>query len=256
VAGWAAEVNVVLNEEVTDGTEEICRQHGARVFREPWRGYVAQADSAAAKATQPWILGLDADEAVTPNCRRRSGRWSPAQRRPPGATRFRCPACLSMRDAGSGMATGIPTARSACGGVVGALGRAKNQHYDIVVRGAVGRLRGDLQHFSYRDLKHHVAKVQLYSDIYARNAFAKGRRATLWDLAVRPRLAVSARLCDPAWLPRRLAGVCHRLDVGPAGLPEIRQAEGSAERGAGSAERLIFRLGYGTRRHPMAPCTA
>ena len=69
VAGWAAEVNVVLNEEVIDGTEEICRQHGARVFREPWKGYAGQKNSAAAKATQPWILSLDADEVVTPELR-------------------------------------------------------------------------------------------------------------------------------------------------------------------------------------------
>ena len=66
VASWAAEIVVVLNAEVADDTEAIATRHGARVYREPWKGHVAQKNSAAAKATQPWVLGLDADEAVTP----------------------------------------------------------------------------------------------------------------------------------------------------------------------------------------------
>ena len=48
VAEWAGEIIVVLNEDVRDGTEEIARQHGARVFREPWRGFGPQKNSAAA----------------------------------------------------------------------------------------------------------------------------------------------------------------------------------------------------------------
>ena len=39
---------------------------GARVIEEPWRGYAAQKNFAAACAAHDWILSLDADEAVTP----------------------------------------------------------------------------------------------------------------------------------------------------------------------------------------------
>src|SRR5580698_11352503 len=66
VAGWTSEIVVVLNEDVRDGTEEIAVKHGAKVFREPWKGFVGQKNSAADKATAPWLLNLDADEAVTP----------------------------------------------------------------------------------------------------------------------------------------------------------------------------------------------
>src|SRR5437667_5569524 len=65
VAGWTSETVVVLNEEVRDGTDEIARAQGAKVFREPWKGHVAQKNAAAQKAAQEWILGLDADEAVS-----------------------------------------------------------------------------------------------------------------------------------------------------------------------------------------------
>ncbi len=56
---------MVLNEEVADGTDVIAQDHGAHVFREAWKGHIAQKNSACAKATQPWVLGLDADEAVS-----------------------------------------------------------------------------------------------------------------------------------------------------------------------------------------------
>src|SRR5208337_1592719 len=59
VAGWAAEIHVVLNEEVRDGTDRVAAEFGAHVFREPWKGYAAQKNSAAQKAGQAWILSLD-----------------------------------------------------------------------------------------------------------------------------------------------------------------------------------------------------
>src|SRR5689334_23383718 len=65
VAEWTSEIVVVLNEEVHDGTDEIARQHGATVFRERWKGFVQQKNSALEKAVQPWVLGLDADEVVS-----------------------------------------------------------------------------------------------------------------------------------------------------------------------------------------------
>ena len=69
VAGWTSDIVVVLNADVKDGTDTIARQFGARVFPEPWKGYVGQKASAAAQATQDWVLGLDADEVVSPEMR-------------------------------------------------------------------------------------------------------------------------------------------------------------------------------------------
>src|ERR1035441_2207138 len=62
VAGFASEIIVVLNAEVADGTDRIAVEHGAKVFREPWKGFIAQKNSAADKATQDWLLNVDADE--------------------------------------------------------------------------------------------------------------------------------------------------------------------------------------------------
>jgi glycosyltransferase involved in cell wall biosynthesis len=66
VAGWTSEVIVLLNDDVSDGTDKIAGSFGAKVIREPWKGHIAQKNSAAQKAACDWILGLDADEAISP----------------------------------------------------------------------------------------------------------------------------------------------------------------------------------------------
>lgn len=57
---------IVVDSDSTDRTVEIARQHGAKVFIEPWKGYAAQKNSAIEKASGDWILSLDADEEVEP----------------------------------------------------------------------------------------------------------------------------------------------------------------------------------------------
>ncbi len=57
---------IVVDSGSTDRTVEIARQHGAKVFGEPWKGYAAQKNSAIEKVSGDWILSLDADEEVEP----------------------------------------------------------------------------------------------------------------------------------------------------------------------------------------------
>ena len=62
---WAAEVLVVENDS-TDDTIARARAAGATVFSHPFRSIGAQRNAAIARATQPWVLVLDADERATP----------------------------------------------------------------------------------------------------------------------------------------------------------------------------------------------
>jgi len=57
---------IVVDSGSTDGTVEIAKSSGAKVFIEEWKGYAAQKNSAIEKAEGDWILSLDADEEVEP----------------------------------------------------------------------------------------------------------------------------------------------------------------------------------------------
>ncbi len=62
---WADEI-VLIDSGSTDGTMALAEQYGARIFREPWKGYGAQCNSALEKCTGDWVFSLDADEVVLP----------------------------------------------------------------------------------------------------------------------------------------------------------------------------------------------
>ncbi len=66
--GWANKVFVV-DSGSTDRTVEIGREFGAVVIVHPWEGYAAQKNWALdyLPFESPWILILDADEAVSPS---------------------------------------------------------------------------------------------------------------------------------------------------------------------------------------------
>jgi glycosyltransferase involved in cell wall biosynthesis len=57
---------VIVDSGSTDRTLDIARQHGAKIYSEPWKGFAAQKNSVLEKASGDWILSLDADEPLEP----------------------------------------------------------------------------------------------------------------------------------------------------------------------------------------------
>ena len=85
--------------------------------------------------------------------RRRSGRCSPRARRTPATA---CRASPGTSAAGCAPPTGIPT--TSCGSTTAAPARwtGRYVHESVRVDGTVGRLRGELQHYAYRDIADHL----------------------------------------------------------------------------------------------------
>lgn len=58
---------VVLDSRSTDGTPEIAKSRGAKVFQtDDWPGFGPQKNRALNRASQDWVLSLDADEWLEP----------------------------------------------------------------------------------------------------------------------------------------------------------------------------------------------
>lgn len=64
-AAWAEEI-VVLDDMSTDRTVEIARKYTDKIFQRQMDIEGRHRNYAYEKATQPWVLSLDADERVTP----------------------------------------------------------------------------------------------------------------------------------------------------------------------------------------------
>jgi glycosyltransferase involved in cell wall biosynthesis len=183
VAGWAGEIIVVLNDDVRDGTDRIAESFGAKVFREPWKGHIAQKNSAAEKASQDWILGLDADEAVSAELAEEIQKLFAASDRVQPFCAFSFPRCTCYCGRWIRHGDWYPDrkvrlwkrGRARWGGI--------DPHDAVIPDGPVGGLKNDLLHYSMQNLNHHVRKTMEYSDIFARQKLAAGQNAgtlTLW----------------------------------------------------------------------------
>lgn len=186
VANWTSELIVVLNEEVTDDTEQIAKSYGAKVIRETWKGMIGQKASAAAKATQEWILDLDADEVVSDELR----------------DEIR----LALSDKslnGQVAALSYPRMSWYCGRWIRhgdwypdrqnrlwRRGRAHwggvDPHAKLMVDGEVKKLRSNLLHYSNDSINRQIEKIVPFSDEFMRQHLARNGSTGIFDLAVRP----------------------------------------------------------------------
>lgn len=64
---WADEI-VVLDTFSSDRTVELCRKFTDKVFQEKWHGYGQQKNLCASRTSHRWVLNIDADEVVSPEC--------------------------------------------------------------------------------------------------------------------------------------------------------------------------------------------
>jgi len=184
VVEWVSEIIVVLDDRAQDGTEKVVEQFGGRVFRQPWNGFIEQKNSATDRCAQPWVLNLDADEAVSPElkaellavfagdpnrfaayefprCTHYFGRWIRHGDWYPDR-------CTRLWQKGRGRWGGI------------------DPHAKPAIDGTIGRLRGDLLHHSMETYEHQIAKTISYADDFVRQHQAAGSRISAFDLYVRP----------------------------------------------------------------------
>ncbi|NNM94620.1 MAG: glycosyltransferase family 2 protein [Bacteroidia bacterium] len=182
VQGIADEV-VVVDSFSTDGTAEICRSKGATFIQRRFEGHIEQKNYVLTQTTYPFVLSLDADEALDETLKKsilavknerlydgyemnrltnycgkwiRHCGWYPDRK-------------LRLFDKNKG----------AWGGM--------NPHDKFEMHGAkVGRLKGDILHYSYYTREDHLKQIEYFTTILAKAMFDKGRKAPLWRLCCSP----------------------------------------------------------------------
>jgi len=174
---------VVLDSFSSDRTEAIVREHGARFVQHKFDGHIEQKNRAITHAAHPFVLSLDADEALdersveairtakqgtadgytmnrlTNYCGTwiRHGGWYPDVK-------------LRLWDSRKGHWTGT------------------NPHdrYELADGARIEHLPGDLLHYSYYTLNDHLKQVNYFTDIMAQALHTKGKRASMVKLMLSP----------------------------------------------------------------------
>ena len=169
---WADEI-IVVDAESTDDTVAIARRYTDRVIVRPWPGFVEQKNFAAAQASHDWIFSLDADERVTPELAAEIRALVEAGPPCPG---YRMPRVSRYLGRWIRSTDWYPDHQLRLYDRRRARWAGRYVHESIQTEGEPGRLRGELQHYPYLDVSHHLRTIDRYSSLAARQLFEDGRR--------------------------------------------------------------------------------
>jgi glycosyltransferase involved in cell wall biosynthesis len=176
---------VVLDSFSTDATPAICSKHGVKFFQHAFDGHIQQKNRAVTYASHPYVLSLDADEALDKTLSESIGAvksdfkfdgyymnrltnycghwvrhcgWYPDSK-------------LRLWDSRKGHWTGT------------------NPHdkYELFEGDRnTSHLKGDILHYSYYNVEDHYRQVEYFTDIASRAYFEKGKHARLFNLVINP----------------------------------------------------------------------
>ncbi|GAC1703190.1 MAG: glycosyltransferase family 2 protein [Candidatus Acidiferrum sp.] len=185
LAGVADEI-IVVDCGSSDRTVEIAREAGAICFLRAWSGYAEQKNFAAERASNEWLLSMDADEALSEPLRESLRRW---KEKKPAHSVYEVARRAWYLGAWIKHSGWYPDFQRR-------LYRRDEMKFSGVVheslsvhikadgeRGrGVGRIDGDLLHYSVQSVEEHEAKVERYTTLAARQLYEAGERH--WRAAV------------------------------------------------------------------------
>lgn len=174
---------IVVDSGSTDGTLDIVREFTDKIYHRDWTGFLDQKSFALNLCSNKWVLNIDSDEEVSKELKEeilakvleddeqisgyeinrvvfhlgkwfRKGGWYPEYR-----------LRLFRKEAAT------------WGG--------EDPHEKVLVAGKTEKLIGELLHYSFKDLRDHVQRLEKYAYTSATNSFIKGKRSSLFSSILR-----------------------------------------------------------------------
>jgi glycosyltransferase involved in cell wall biosynthesis len=173
---------IVVDSGSNDKTTIIAKNYGANIFIECWKGYILQKNSALSKCTKDWILFLDADEEVTKELKSsikgaieedfRDGYFI-------NRKSFYLGKLLIHTWQPDYILRLVKKHSNPCWG-------GYEPHAILHVIGSTDKLKGDLIHYSYTNIKEHIERLSKYAYLTAKSYKIDGKPFHLYKLIFNP----------------------------------------------------------------------
>jgi hypothetical protein len=181
---FASEINVLLDARHGDACAAVAEAHAHVVSAHAYEGDLDQRRRSLAMASHEWALAIDPDEIVSEALAREISRavaTAPADLHGFELDRVTWHLGRWIEHGDFHPDWKLRLVRRAHARVAG-----RDPHGRIEVAGRVQRLRGRLEHYSYRDLADQVRRMIFFSGEAARAMYAEGQRAGFSRLVLRP----------------------------------------------------------------------
>lgn len=175
---------VVIDSFSTDRTEEICKEKGVRFIQHIFEGHIEQKNFAITQANNPYILSIDADEALSEDLIQSiraikenwqyDGYWVNRLTNYCGQWIKYCgwypDKKLRLWDSRKGIWGGV------------------NPHdkYELQAGCKTGVVSGDILHYSYYSISDHLRQVNYFTDISSKALFSQGKKTSTLEIVFAP----------------------------------------------------------------------
>ncbi|MGO1617762.1 MAG: glycosyltransferase family 2 protein [Oceanisphaera sp.] len=175
---WVDEI-VVLDSGSTDATQAVAEAAGARFFvNSEWPGFGKQRQIAQAHVQSDWILWVDADERVTPELKTsiEAVLAKPTSNVVYSVPRLSWVFGRFIRHCGWYPDRVLRLYPKALTGYNDSL-----VHEKVITKKGIKikKLKGDLLHYTYRDLEHYLVKSAGYAAAWAEQRQQKGKTSSI-----------------------------------------------------------------------------
>ncbi|HVP37114.1 MAG TPA: glycosyltransferase family 2 protein [Terriglobales bacterium] len=179
---WADEI-VVVDSFSQDRTKDIASSFTNKIFDLEWQGFGKQKEFARQKASNDWVLSIDADEVVSEKLREEIKSIINKNNSLDGYYIPRLSNFLGRWIKHSGW---FPDR-------VLRLFRKDRAEFDespvhekLILDGKSGFLKNEILHYTDPDISHYLSKLDRYTTLSAQKLLTEGRNPTLFDLLFRP----------------------------------------------------------------------
>jgi glycosyltransferase involved in cell wall biosynthesis len=174
---------VVVDSGSTDATVSICKKFNSIVLTRPFDGYGAQKEYAVSRASNNWVLAIDADEIVTDELKQEI-------------------IAVLSRDTEDVQGFYIPISLVFLGKLLRFGGEYKKPHVRLFnrtagtftkdtvhehadINGKKLTLKNHILHYSYDGISDYLSKFNSYTSIAAEALYRKNRKATKYGIFIR-----------------------------------------------------------------------
>lgn len=183
VKGVADEV-VVVDSFSIDKTKDICLQYGVKFIEQTFLGYVEQKNFADAQAENDWILSLDADEELSEKLKKEIL----AIKNTLTADAYEMPRMTNYIGKWIRHTDWYPDRKIRLYNRKKAQWQGQSLHEQLTIHddAKLIKLKGDILHYSYYSIHQHIAQFNKFTEIGAKEAVQKGKKAPLYKVFINP----------------------------------------------------------------------
>ena len=174
---------VVVDSFSTDNTKEICLKYNVKFIEHQFDGHIEQKNWAISQATSPYILSLDADEALTEELiqeiQQIKNNWQYD-----GYTFNRLTNYCGKWIKHCGW---YPDVKLRLFDSRKGSWKGTNPHDRCELDTAtIKHINYDILHYSYYSISDHIKQVNYFTDIAAKAALKNGKKSSLFSILVKP----------------------------------------------------------------------